>query len=164
MFAMKQLLFLFCLLGVGACNQSSDETRDLRAEIEKLHAEIQDSYKPGLGEFMNTIQLHHAKLWFAGINKNWPLADFELHEISETLDDIRKYNSDRPEIKLIGMLEPPLNTLNGDIEQRDQAKFRTDYQTLTQTCNQCHQNTDHGFNVITEPTSPPVTDQRFQAL
>lgn len=159
---MKRMFFLLLLASAGACNQSSSETRELRAEIDKLHQELQESYKPGLGEMMNGIQLHHAKLWFAGINQNWPLADFELHEIGETLDDIRKYNSDRPETKSIGTLEPVLDSLNSDIEQRNTARFRLHFQTLTQTCNECHQNTNHGFNVITEPSSPPFSNQRFQ--
>ena len=35
---------------------------------------------PGFEEFMSNIQAHHAKLWFAGQNHNWKLADFEIHE------------------------------------------------------------------------------------
>jgi len=49
------------------------------------------SYKPGFGEFMGGIQVHHEKLWFAGTNQNWKLAGFEIHEIKESMDDIRKY-------------------------------------------------------------------------
>ncbi len=34
-------------------------------------------YQPGMGELMTTIQLHHAKLWFAGKNANWALAAYD---------------------------------------------------------------------------------------
>lgn len=159
---MKKICVLFLLGCISACNQPSAETRELRAEIEKLRQQVQESYKPGLGEMMNGIQLHHEKLWFAGVNANWPLADFELHEIGETLDDIRKYNADRPEIKSLGMIEPALDSLRGAVEQRDQGAFRRDFQLLTQNCNQCHQNTDHGFNTIVEPVSPRFGNQSFK--
>ena len=39
---------------------------------------------------MSGIQVHHEKLWFAGTAKNWRLADFEIHEIMEAVDDIAK--------------------------------------------------------------------------
>ena len=35
-------------------------------------------YTPGLGELMSLQQMRHAKLWFAGQEKNWPLADLRL--------------------------------------------------------------------------------------
>lgn len=38
---------------------------------------------------MSGIQVHHAKLWFAGEAGNWGLSDFETKEIRETIDDIR---------------------------------------------------------------------------
>ena len=39
---------------------------------------------------MTYIQIHHSKLWFAGKNQNWELAKFELDEISETIEAIKK--------------------------------------------------------------------------
>jgi hypothetical protein len=33
-------------------------------------------YKPGVGELMNSVQLHHAKPWFADENQNWLLAAY----------------------------------------------------------------------------------------
>ena len=51
---------------------------------------LSNAYKPGFGEIMNSVQINHSKLWFAGTNKNWKLAEFEVHEIMELLDDVTK--------------------------------------------------------------------------
>jgi hypothetical protein len=48
---------------------------------------------------MSSIQVHHAKLWFAGQNQNWELADFEMHEIAGIDDAIKEYQSEREGIK-----------------------------------------------------------------
>ncbi len=96
------LIYLLALL--VSCNQHGNQARQMQAEIDSLKFKLDNCYKPGLGEFMSGIQVHHSKLWFAGINNDWKLADFEMGEIKEALDDIQKYNIDRPEVKSIGMI------------------------------------------------------------
>jgi hypothetical protein len=134
----------------------------LRATIDSLQKQLADTYKPGLGEFMLGIQLHHAKLWWAGQNQNWPLADFEVNEIKESLEEIQKYCSDRPEVKAIGMIGPVIDSLNHSIQQKDDQSFKRSFVLLTNTCNNCHKATDHGFNVVTIPAALPVTNQEFK--
>src|SRR6188472_1381870 len=113
---MKQLLFCSITIVVfSSCNQSSITDRTLQQRVDSLEAKIADSYKPGFGEFMSSIQVHHAKLWFAGKNKNWELADFEIHEIGETLDAIKEYQNEREESKKIDMLKPALDAVNDAI-------------------------------------------------
>jgi hypothetical protein len=143
-----------------ACNQSADQR--LQAKVDSLQAKLNDTYKPGLGEFMMGIQEHHAKLWFAGINKNWQLADFEVHEIGETLDDVKKYCTDRPEIKSLGIIDPAVNAIKAAISKQDADKFKAGFIELTNGCNSCHKDNQHGFNILTIPTAPPVTNQDFK--
>lgn len=120
------------------------------------------AYSPGLGEFMTGIQVHHAKLWFAGTNENWELADFEMHEIGELVDDIRRFNADREEIKSIGMINGPLDSVSNAINQKTLTGFKTSFLLLTKTCNDCHKNTAHGFNVVKVPDQPPFSNQEFK--
>lgn len=143
-----------------ACNQSADQR--LQAKVDSLQAKLNDTYKPGLGEFMMGIQEHHAKLWFAGINKNWQLADFEVHEIGETLDDVKKYCTDRPEIKSLGIIDPAVSAIKAAISKQDADKFKAGFIELTNGCNSCHKDNQHGFNILTIPTAPPVTNQDFK--
>ena len=66
---------------------------------------------------MSSIQTHHAKLWFAGMNANWRLADFEIHEIMESVDD-------KKSMQLRGLNQrswyasPALDTVNNAIVKR----------------------------------------------
>lgn len=121
-----------------------------------------DGYRPGFGEFMSTVQVHHEKLWFAGTNANWPLADFEVHEIEETLADLKQYQPDRKESALLGMMDHAMDSLDAAIEKQDTAMFRAGYTLLTNTCNSCHVATEHGFIVIKVPDTPPFSNQVFQ--
>lgn len=145
-----------------SCNQSGKKIDGLKARMDSLQQELAHSYKPGFGEFMSGIQVHHAKLWFAGLNGNWELAGFEIHEIQEALEDIRNFCSDRPETKAIGMINQPLDSLALAIQQKDAVQFKNCFTSLTSTCNRCHRETDHGFNVVTIPTSLPVVNQDFK--
>ena len=125
---------------------------------------LNETYKPGFGEFMSNIQVHHAKLWFAGVNKNWQLADFEVHEIGEALDDVKKYCTDRPEIKSLEIIDPAVNTIKAAIGKQDINRFKSGFTELTHDCNTCHKDNQHGFNIITIPASPPVTNQDFKPV
>lgn len=162
---MKTFIIYSCIILTGlslltSCNEN--KTKRLQSEVDSLKIAIKDSYKPGLGEFMTTIQLHHSKLWFAGINENWPLANFEIGEIKETLNDAVKYLPERKETKDIPMIFPALDSLVASVKNRDLKMFTNNYKSLTQTCNDCHKAVHFEFNVIKTPTSEPVSNQEFK--
>ncbi len=155
-------LVIVPLFMVAGCS-GSDSNDKLQAQVDSLNSRLTQTYKPGLGEFMLGIQMHHAKIWFAGKNQNWPLADFEVGEIKETLEDVKKYCTDRPEIKSLPVIEPPLDSLSKAIKAQNLKQFENSYVLLTNSCNSCHRSTNHGFNVIKTPDAPPVTNQEFKA-
>ena len=158
--------FLISLLSVAAiisCNQSSDKNQMLQTRVDRLEKKLANTYTPGFGEFMSSIQVHHAKLWFAGQNKNWALADFEIHEIMEALDNIKQFETDRKESEQIVMLNPALDSINAAIAKKDPARFRSSYVLLTNTCNSCHHAVKFEFNVVTIPDKPPFSNQVFTA-
>jgi len=161
---MKSQFFPLLLIILAACSQPKDNIKKLQAEIDSLQNKLDNSYKPGFGEFMSGIQMHHAKLWFAGTNNNWKLADFEVHEIQEALEAIKQFNTDRPEVKAIGMINPAIDSVNNAIKQQNQQLFRHSYTLLTNTCNNCHRATQHEFNVITIPANPPISNQDFKPV
>jgi hypothetical protein len=151
---------LLCLL--AACGQPAQDTKNLQAQVDSLQRKLDNTYKPGLGEFMSGIQVHHAKLWFAGQAGNWGLSDFETREIRETIDDIRNYNTDRPEVASLPMILPPLDSMDAAIRNKNIPQFKSAFILLTNTCNNCHRATKHEFNVIRVPETPPFTNQVFQ--
>jgi len=146
----------------AACNQQADNTQQLQVQIDSLKSKLNNTYKPGFGEFMSSIQVHHNKLWFAGTNNNWKLADFEVHEIQEALEDIQNFNTDRPEAKAIGMINPAIDSVSNAIKKQDQQLFKSSYTLLTNSCNNCHRATEHEFNLVTIPSTPPYSNQSFK--
>lgn len=157
----KMVIFLFSV-ALLSCNQPTDQTKMLQARIDSLENKLANTYKPGLGEFMSSIQVHHNKLWFAAQNQNWKLADFEIHEIMEAIDDIKQYQTERKESKLIGMIAPALDSVNRAIEQKSLPLFRNSYILLTNTCNNCHRTVNFEFNVVKVPDNPPFSNQDFR--
>lgn len=87
---------------------------------------------------MMGIQTHHSKLWFAGQNQNWKLAEFEIREIKEALANILKFQSTRKESQTIGMLTLAIDTVNNAIQQKNLLLFNNSFVLLTNTCNNCH--------------------------
>ena len=159
---MKYIIIALIFLAICSCSQQSNNEQALQSQIDSLQSKLDNSYKPGFGDFMGNIQVHHNKLWFAGINQNWKLADFEIHEIQESLDDIKKYCADRPEIQSLPMIDPVLNNIRTAIQQKKSVAFKEGYINLTNTCNNCHKATKHEFNVITIPSTPPYSNQDFK--
>jgi hypothetical protein len=155
-------LFLFLLIIVACNQQRPDDRQDLQNQIDSLRNKIAHAYTPGVGEFMSSIQMHHAKLWFAGKNENWELANFEIEEIQESLDDIQQYCADSPSIKPLPMIFAPLDSVKHAISEKNSGAFKTSFSLLTNTCNSCHQAANHAFNVIRIPDMPPVTNQVFE--
>jgi len=154
--------FIFLSTLIIACDDQQQTVKQFQSRIDSLQQQIDKSYKPGFGEFMSSIQVHHEKLWFAGINQNWKLADFEINEIKESLEDIQTYCTDRPERKSLTMIDRPLDSISYAIQQKDEALFKKSFITLTNTCNNCHRTTEHEFNVIKIPDTPPFSNQEFK--
>ena len=59
---------------------TAGSTGNVEERLKKL-----DASAPGLGEIMSGIQIHAAKLYFAGHAGNWPLVEFEMGEIDEAM-------------------------------------------------------------------------------
>jgi hypothetical protein len=153
---------LVIMIGIFGCNQQNDTTKTLQNRIDSLEKKLASTYKPGFGEFMSGIQVHHAKLWFAGKNQNWELADFEMHEIAESIDAIKEYQTEREESKKVDMLKPALDAVNDAIQKKDSTLFNSSYLLLTNTCNNCHKAVNFGFNVVKAPDTPPFSNQAFK--
>ncbi len=157
------LVLALPFLGLFSCNQTVVQNRVLQNRVDSLETRIAQTYKPGFGEFMSGVQAHHSKLWFAGLNENWKLADFEIQEIKETLEDLQKFDTNRKEIKLLGMIYPAMDSVNRAIERKDPVLFKRSFMLLTKTCNDCHSAAGFEFNVIKIPEASPFSNQDFRS-
>ena len=161
---MKKLFLVLSIFLFFTCHQSANETETLAHKIDSLQTKVDNVYRPGLGEFMSAIQLHHAKLWFAGKNSNWKLADFELSEIKEIFADIKTYCSERKETQMISMIYPALDSVNSAAQNQNISAFTQGFKFLTKTCNNCHQAVNYQFNRIKIPERAPIGNQDFKQV
>lgn len=124
-------------------------------------------YEPGLGEIMSLTSMRHAKLWFAGQGKNWPLAEYELEELREGFEDAGKFhpthrNIAQPIPELIAStMDGSLTALETTLKTKNSAQFTQHFDAVTAGCNACHQLTAFEFNRVTRPTSNTFSNQAF---
>jgi hypothetical protein len=126
-----------------------------------------EPYTPGLGEMMTLQQMRHTKLWLAGEAGNWDLAAYEIKELGEGFDDIVKYHPTHEESPVAPrdavprMVTAPVEGLRAAIQKKDARVFEPAFDALTKACNDCHQATNFGFNVVQRPATNPYPNQLF---
>jgi len=117
-----------------------------------------EPYQPSLPEIMAHQQQRHIKLWFAGHAGNWPLADYEIGELSDGFDDVSKMLGGDIVKQHVGA---PLAALQKAVDGRNSAAFAAAFDSLSAGCNACHHALDHAFIMIARPTLLPYSDQVF---
>ena len=160
---MKKYLFIIVLF--PACSQHTHANRQSTSNTDSLTVQLNkmmEKYTPGLGEIMGGIQTHHAKLWYAGINDNWKLAQYEIDELKERFVQATEIETNRPEVKMIPMMYPSIDSIKDAISHKNLNQFKSGFQLLTASCNSCHSANNFEFNIITIPTAPPVSNQDFK--
>jgi hypothetical protein len=126
-------------------------------------------YRPSLADLMTaTIQPRHIKLGLAGQEKNWQLAAYELGNLKGTFDRTAQawpiYRMTNMADLIEGTTKAPMDDVATAIKAADAVKFNEAYEQLTETCNACHQSTDHGLVVIRVPKVSPYPDQEFRPV
>jgi hypothetical protein len=140
----------------------------LRTQVEALQARqsaLQDKEAPKaeLGQQMLMIQIRHARLWAAGEDENWLLAQFQLAELNEALDDVVEQNGDHAALQpqklsvvLPAIMKPAVAQLRTAINDGSKSEFERAYDGLSNACSSCHKAADHGFLVIQRPRTPTL--------
>jgi hypothetical protein len=165
---MSKVLIGLAVIFLAGCapQQNVNSNAALEAKIADLEKTVED-LKPGLGEIMGVIQQHHAKLYYAGTKANWPLADYELSEIQESLDDAMKFypkfkDVPVPLTELIPtMTKASLAQVRAAIEQKNGKSFAQSFGALSASCSNCHEAANHPFVKIQAPTDAMFSNQKF---
>jgi hypothetical protein len=138
----------------------------LLASMAVLTACDASSREPGLHAMMHELGIRHASLWFAGEAANWELADYMVHELEEVVERIEEVHptyNDVPVATMIReMTHPRIEEIEAALDAEDPAAFTTAFDALTQACNQCHAAAGRAAIVIQRPTSPPLTNLRYE--
>ncbi len=135
------------------------------AHKDKSSSALPKAYVPGLEVFMTFIQGEHAKLWYAGRARNWPLAAYALAEIKEVMSDVQDQVPTFKDLPLADMLDAVITGEIAGLEKAVDAKspkaFAAGYDKLTAACNACHQATGNGFIRIRRPHGRAFPNQDF---
>jgi uncharacterized repeat protein (TIGR04076 family) len=154
-------VFFTALIGfLASCTGRPSSDKVMQQQLDSMSATIR-ALKPGLGEYMLSVQLHHNKLWFAGNAKDWDLAGFEIDEIKEQLEHATSNCTDRPEIKALPVITPYIDSLSACVKAKDADKFRTQFTAMTQACNDCHRSVHFDFIRIRVPDQPMFSNQEW---
>jgi hypothetical protein len=124
-------------------------------------------YRPSLADLMNTtVQPRHVKLVFAGREKNWALAAYELKQLSDAFDKLSVQWPQWRQQRIVELVETiirdPLFYLDVAIKAKDDAGFAASYGQLTEACNACHQAALQTPVVIQDPKEAMFPDQDFR--
>lgn len=153
---------LALLFMANGCNEKKSPDAQLEARLKALEAGA-----PGVGTIMSGVQLHFAKLYFAGKAQNWPLAEFELHEVEENLDRAVALRPEEHGTNLVGLndgfKQTQLAALKVATQNKDWTAFQSAYTEAVGVCNGCHEETNRPFIVITVPAAPPVPNQQWES-
>ena len=167
----KRYLWIIAGLALFASASAAPPKNDASAEIAALKKEIAElkksAYHPELGEQMLTLQIRHARLWFAGEAQNWTLAAFELQEIKEALDAVVEQNPEHAIFQpqrladiLPAMTKAPVAALRDAIDHGSMAEFEKAYDGLSTACTGCHRTAGNDFLVIQRPSAPILDNLR----
>jgi len=172
------IVVLFLIVRVVKLGNEAQEIRDknnrelasLQDSLKRAQADLAGAKElaPGLGEYMTTIQLHAGKLWFAAKASNWDLAGYELDELKETMEAAKALNAEKNGVKISSVLDSVLQTqvteLDKSINSKSPAEFQRSYDETLSACNGCHTEAGYKFIHIIRPTTPPVTNQKWEAV
>lgn len=149
------LAFVIFVAGYGASH----------AQERSAHQDAGVPDNPALADIMSATQFRHLKLGYAGQVANWPLAHYEVTLMKQNFDlAAHAY----PKVGTVPFAEvvksksgPALDQIDRAITAHDLRGFAMAFQSLTDACNSCHQETGVGFVVMRVPTLSPFSNQVF---
>ena len=133
---------------IARASDDAAEIAKLKTEIEQLKGRL-----PSQSHAMMDVDYHFANLWFAGQNKNWPLAQFYLNETRSHLRwavriiPVRRIPGG--EVDLSGLLEAldstALSEIGKAIADKNGEAFAGAYRHTIEGCYSCHKASDKPY-------------------
>lgn len=115
----------------------------------------------GFGATMLEVDHRYSALYFAGQDRNWEFAAYQMEEMAEALEHGLQRRPARAANAT--MLEPALGAVQAAVEARDPGAFDASFAQLTATCNACHGAEDVAFIHVATPTQRPGSVQAVPA-
>jgi hypothetical protein len=99
---------------------------------------------------MVEVGYRYTELYWAGNDRNWAYADYQLEKIETAVANGVQRRPKRADSAR--MLEGAVASVRKTIEARDSAGFAQSFAALTATCNTCHQSERVAFMTVVPPT------------
>lgn len=114
---------------------------------------------------MQRFQWNVNKLYFAGMANNKPLANFYLHELEESMEELAEHPIEENGQRLDELVRAwglaPLESLEDSLEKTDPKGFKLAYEAFIKNCNGCHISSGHPYIRIVLPSQPVMDNQDF---
>jgi hypothetical protein len=153
---------------VLAQNPAKQEAKDeiSAVDVAALNADVTrlKNITPNLSHVMADASFQYSNLWFAGQQKNWPLAMFYFNETRGRIRWLLRINPTpkTPEgevVNLQGIFDSidtdAMAKLKQSIESKDSAAFSTAYKGMLEACYTCHKSAGRPYLRPMVPTSAP---------
>ena len=125
---------------------------------------LSDEDGPDLVGLMGNLQKFLHKAGLSIQFSNFELADFYAHEIEETLEavgEVEEYDGFAIGQLSDAMLEPMVEKFGEALDSQSKDAALEAYATVINSCNACHQVTDHGFIKIEDRSDLNIYMQNF---
>jgi cytochrome c553 len=120
------------------------DLKTLEADVVRLKALV-----PSNSHIMMDVQWFWTNLWFAGQEKNWPLAQYFFNEsrghiqwLIKKSPTMKSSGPEKEDVNIEGIFEgidtSSLAEVKAAIAEKDSAKFAATYKTMLESCYSCH--------------------------
>ena len=113
-----------------------------------------DDTTPALHKLMGTMQTYMHKYNLSVLEDNRKLAGFYIHELEEVseeiIENIEEYDGHPVSSLTKTMFLPVVEQAETTLKHGSADEFRKSASLLIQSCNNCHQATEHGYIKIRE--------------
>ncbi len=137
------------MAGCGGDTRPAGEGGWLAGDTHAKFEMVADQFG-GIDQTMMEVGYRYQVLYWAGEDGNWALADYQIHELEETLE--RGFTR-RPERRKSAevFMTVALPQLEEAVAMKDQALFRERFEALRANCISCHALEDVAFMNVTIP-------------
>ncbi|MCK9489991.1 MAG: hypothetical protein M0Q42_11505 [Xanthomonadales bacterium] len=136
--------------GVSHDGGASAATSDtwLQGTVNERLDTIADQLR-GFGTAMVEVDHRYRELYFAGQDRNWDYAAYQIAEMEEAIE----YGLQRRPARAASaaMLEPALDQVKAGVSAQDATAFEQAFATLAASCNACHLAEDVSFIRVATP-------------
>jgi hypothetical protein len=164
----------FCLGGALACQQATPAPGAATAQsatdkdIAALKADVQmlKDKAPSASVAMADVSFHWSNLWFAGQNKNWPLANYYYSEARNHVRWLIRINPtpkgpDGKPVDLKAIFDAidtsTFAAVKAAIDKNDSAQFPVVYKAALESCYSCHKSVGRPYLRPQIPKTVPQT-------